>query len=41
MTEIVLLGRRVVVLEPGWAVDGVERAATPEEAVELALAGLR
>ncbi len=33
------LGRRVVVLEPGWAVegDGVERAATPEEAVELAL----
>src|SRR5438067_3547460 len=36
-----VLGRRVVVLEPGWAVDGVERAATPEEAVELALAGLR
>ncbi len=34
------LGRRVVVLEPGWEVDGTLRAATPEEAVELALAGL-
>jgi uncharacterized protein (TIGR00725 family) len=34
------LGRRVVVLEPGWEVDGLERAATPEEAVELALRGL-
>jgi uncharacterized protein (TIGR00725 family) len=34
-----ILGRPVVVLEPGWAVagEGVERAATPEEAVELAL----
>ena len=32
-----VLGRRVVVLEPGWEVEGVERAATPEEAVELAL----
>jgi uncharacterized protein (TIGR00725 family) len=31
------LGRRVVVLEPGWDVDGVMRAATPEEAVALAL----
>jgi uncharacterized protein (TIGR00725 family) len=31
------LGRRVVVLEPGWEVDGVERATTPEEAVEKAL----
>jgi uncharacterized protein (TIGR00725 family) len=31
------LGRRVVVLEPGWDVDGTLRAATPEEAVELAL----
>src|SRR5438094_10494059 len=29
-----VLGRRVVVLEPGWEVEGVERAATPEEAVE-------
>lgn len=31
------LGRPVVVLEPGWAIEGVERAATPEEAVELAV----
>ncbi len=31
------LGRRVVVLEPGWEIEGVERAPTPEEAVELAL----
>src|SRR6266508_736607 len=28
------LGRAVVVLEPGWRVEGVETAATPEEAVE-------
>jgi uncharacterized protein (TIGR00725 family) len=36
------LGRPVVVLEPGWVVDGdgIQRAATPEEAVELALAQL-
>jgi len=33
------LGRPVVVLEPGWQVDGTQRAQTPEEAVELALAG--
>ena len=32
-----VLGRPVVILEPGWEVEGVERAATPEEAVELAL----
>ena len=32
-----VLGRRVVVLEPGWEVEGVERAHTPEEAVEKAL----
>lgn len=32
------LGRRVVVLEPGWDVDGTLRARTPGEAVELALA---
>ena len=32
-----VLGRPVVVLEPGWDVDGAHRAATPEEAVELAL----
>ena len=31
------LGRPVVILEPGWQVEGVERAASPEEAVELAL----
>ena len=31
------LGRRVVVLEPGWEIDGTLRARTPEEAVELAL----
>ena len=32
-----VLGRPVVVLEPGWEVEGLERARTPEEAVELAL----
>jgi uncharacterized protein (TIGR00725 family) len=32
------LGRRVVILEPGWEIDGALRAATPAEAVELALA---
>lgn len=42
LSEIALarvLDRPVVVLEPGWAVEGegVERAASPEEAVELAL----
>jgi uncharacterized protein (TIGR00725 family) len=31
------LGRPVVVLEPGWQVEGTQRAHTPEEAVELAL----
>ena len=34
------LGRPVVVLEGGPAVEGVPRAATPAEAVELALAAL-
>jgi uncharacterized protein (TIGR00725 family) len=34
------LGRPVVILEPGWQVDEVPRAATPGEAVELALAAL-
>jgi uncharacterized protein (TIGR00725 family) len=33
-----VLGRPVVILEPGWAIEGIPRAATPEEAVELALA---
>jgi uncharacterized protein (TIGR00725 family) len=34
-----VLGRPVVVVEPGWGVegDGIERAATPAKAVELAL----
>ena len=32
------LGRRVVVLEPGWDVEGLDRAPTPSEAVEAALA---
>ena len=34
------LGRRVVVLEPGWDVEGALRAETPAEAVRLALTGL-
>jgi uncharacterized protein (TIGR00725 family) len=35
------LGRPVVVLEPGWEVDGARRARTPAEAVEFALAAAR
>jgi uncharacterized protein (TIGR00725 family) len=37
------LGRPVVILEPGWTVDGegIERADSAERAVELALANLR
>lgn len=31
------LGRPVVILEPGWELEGVERAASPAEAVELVL----
>jgi uncharacterized protein (TIGR00725 family) len=34
------LGRPVVILEPGWEVDGALRAETPAEAVELALGEL-
>jgi uncharacterized protein (TIGR00725 family) len=34
------LGRRVVVLEPGWDVEGALRASTPAEAVDLALRDL-
>jgi uncharacterized protein (TIGR00725 family) len=36
------LGRPVVILEPGWTVEGegIERADSPEQAVELALAHL-
>jgi predicted Rossmann-fold nucleotide-binding protein len=32
------LGRRVVVLDPGWDVERLERAATPAQAVDAALA---
>ena len=35
------LGRPVVVLEPGWEVEGTQRAGTPSEAVEFALAEAR
>jgi uncharacterized protein (TIGR00725 family) len=31
------LGRPVVIVEPGWELDGVERATTPAEAVERVL----
>jgi uncharacterized protein (TIGR00725 family) len=33
------LGRRVVALGSGWELEGVERAATPAEAVEAAVRG--
>ena len=36
-----ILGRPVVILEPGLQVEGVDRAATPDEAVELALSRVR
>jgi uncharacterized protein (TIGR00725 family) len=35
------LGRPVVVLEPGWQVEGTLPAETPAEAVELALSAAR
>lgn len=35
------LGRPVVVLEPGWQVEGTQRAQTPAEAVEFALEAAR
>ena len=37
-----VLGRPVVILEPGWEIsgDGIERASTPAEAVRLALASV-
>jgi uncharacterized protein (TIGR00725 family) len=35
-----VLGRPVVILEPGWELEGVPRAASPEAAVELALDAL-
>jgi uncharacterized protein (TIGR00725 family) len=34
------LGRPLVVLEPGWQIEGVPRATTPHEAVELVLGQL-
>jgi uncharacterized protein (TIGR00725 family) len=34
------LGRPTVVVEPGWQIEGVERVATPEAAVELVLGQL-
>ena len=36
-----VLGRPVVVLEPGLQAEGTKRAQTPAEAVELALAAVR
>jgi hypothetical protein len=35
-----VLGRPVVILEPGWELDGVARASSPGEAVALALRAL-
>jgi uncharacterized protein (TIGR00725 family) len=35
------LARPVVILEPGWEVEGAQRALTAEEAVEFALAAAR
>jgi uncharacterized protein (TIGR00725 family) len=35
------LGRPTVVVEPGWEIEGVARAASPEAAVELVLRQLR
>lgn len=35
-----VLGRPVVILEPGWQLDGAQRATTPQEAVDLALGAL-
>jgi uncharacterized protein (TIGR00725 family) len=35
-----VLGRPVVILEPGWRIEGLPRAATPAEAVDMALAAV-
>jgi uncharacterized protein (TIGR00725 family) len=35
------LGRAVVILEPGLEVEGVARASSPQEAVEVALSSVR
>jgi uncharacterized protein (TIGR00725 family) len=36
-----VLGRYVVILEPGWEIEDVPRATRPEDAVALALAAAR
>lgn len=36
-----LLGRPVVILDPGWQLEGVDRAATPEKAVDFVLSRVR
>ena len=36
-----LLGRPAVILDPGWQLEGVDRAATPEEAVDFVLSRVR
>ena len=36
-----LLGRPIVILDPGWHLDGVDRAATPAEAVDFVLSRVR
>jgi hypothetical protein len=36
-----ILGRPVVILEPGWELEGVDRAATAEDAVEYVLSRVR
>lgn len=36
-----LLGRPVVILEPGWELEGVDRATTPEAAVDFVLSRVR
>ena len=35
-----VLGRPVVILEPGWELEDLPRASSPEEAVELALGAI-
>jgi hypothetical protein len=35
-----VLGRPVVILGPGWDLDGVRKAASPKEAVDIALAAV-
>ena len=36
-----LLGRPIVILDPGWQLEGVDRAATPVEAVDFVLSRVR